>query len=1230
MYLSVLVQAEKALQVCQQLNAKMEEKCERLKAEMKEECVALKSAHSDTLRSKQSQALAWEEEKLTLTSSNEKLTLTNEKQAKHVSFLGGELQSLAEHKRMLSNDLTSMTKRGVREARRFEKDLDAAHTDLDEARTASDHLVKTVTDANKKLGKENKKLEQKLSDLRGTRQNLYDQRGHRNNRIKQLEKKLILKTAQDAGSEPPQPLSRQKRIRVDLPKDRPQLIPFRDPKSKRVDGRSRFTAEAHHATSTINQAAGFISNRYAEMQEKAGESLFIGGDKQTIDTHRGGSVYRCDEVADVMRLLKEMELFADKAVCLSVDLSPLKRKEIGNCDIAFTLFDKEGKKEHKQILLPLIWVRGKDGKSVSDAVDKMFKAIGLKCEQVYVLTTDGGSENNGGDLETGLGMKGILARLFPTAIWIWCGGHVAQICYKKSMKAVPLGFLKGLKEVVAFLRLGQNHSKILAHACRLAGEKNSEFQESILHAQAADELEWKAEIRSKRSHKGDNFDHRIAQPLSEIRFASAIPGNNIVISYGALLPMCIRLEWGGNSANNIKVNGAFKAYGILTDDEWSCWSHVLKVTFTCVVQVMFKDIMQNSGFNVPALACGGMWQRWVTAGHNLLQNDTLHPAIFSRAISKAKSASRSKGTCYDTTISLAVQHVKDLTSSIGVRFGSIYNRPEMSLPGMLAEDYSSARQAAQELCTLWSSDRNECHPAIIRVMSKHAIAVKAFANGSLMDSGLHTSLCDYDQRCHSLRVESTFSILTYLAKKASHIGLQRLSLVARAKANDTVLELKDWQCNLATARKMNRPGSPFKALFKAPLFEEVWQQKYGHMKPLADAGVTTTEQYEVFAAAERDAKCQEKVKKRKANPRLGLKLGYDDSKCFVRSDEAERMADHGIDCDDHELEYASLELDSEAGTQLQIDEGGVDDAPPGATAEDAEQEAEMADTISLHTLEMCGLEGCGEEQPLSDMKRFAGIMMCRSCARAGQRMSNGGEYTSDDDSVDADNSETEPESDDDDSDTESESGDVAANGGDITEPSEAEHVPLPTSGMCASWFINADEGYADGKQGTIVVSTEGAGTYKDFDKKRAARLSKECITVTKYGCIEIGFPSGWEYVAVGDFVELDVVTDGGGRGLQIAEVTSLFETNDEHYKFEYSWMYNHDQIQAELPWYEIPADFNEQLELVSGQRLHLEDIEAIVSKVKVLDKYKQASVKCAKLKSKYYRKVVDELMKRWS
>jgi hypothetical protein len=96
------------------------------------------------------------------------------------------------------------------------------------------------------------------------------------------------------------------------------------------------------------------------------------------------------------------------------------------------------------------------------------------------------------------------------------------------------------------------------------------------------------------------------------------------------------------------------------------------------------------------------------------------------------------------------------------------------------------------------------------------------------------------------------------------------------------------------------------------------------------------------------------------------------------------------------------------------------------------------------------------------------------------------------------------------------------------------------------------------------------------------------------------------------------------------QVTSLFETADGDYNFEYSWMYNHQQIQDELPWYNIPADFNCERELVSGQRLHIEGIEAIIKKVKVLDKYKQSPIKCSKLRTPYFRKVVDELMQRWS
>ena len=96
------------------------------------------------------------------------------------------------------------------------------------------------------------------------------------------------------------------------------------------------------------------------------------------------------------------------------------------------------------------------------------------------------------------------------------------------------------------------------------------------------------------------------------------------------------------------------------------------------------------------------------------------------------------------------------------------------------------------------------------------------------------------------------------------------------------------------------------------------------------------------------------------------------------------------------------------------------------------------------------------------------------------------------------------------------------------------------------------------------------------------------------------------------------------------QVTSLFETTDGGYKFEYSWMYNHQQIQNELPWYNIPADFNCEQELLSGQRLHIGGVEASLKKVKVLDKYKQSAIKCLKLRTPHFRKVVDELMERWS
>ena len=643
----------------------------------------------------------------------------------------------------------------------------------------------------------------------------------------------------------------------------------------------------------------------------------------------------------------------------------------------------------------------------------------------------------------------------------------------------------------------------------------------------ADEIEWKEEVRSKKGRSDHKFDHRIIKGASEIRFASCIPGNNMVIALGELYAPSIRLEWGGNDASKITCNGAHKAYGVLTDNQWAFWSRVLEVTFTLVVQVMFKDIMCNSGYNLPELATGGMWQRWVAAGHSLISTGQLHQERFASALAKGRKVHTVGSAEHSAMLQLAVQHVKDLTSEIGTRFGTIYNRPEMWIPGMLTKEIRAAREAAQDIVNLWAFDKESCHPAITRVMLKHKKAVEQFANGGLLDATLHADLCQYDQRCHSLRVESTFSVLTYLAKKASHVGLQRLSLVARAKMNDTVLEEEDWRLHLADARKMNRPDSALKAVYKKPKLESRWNEKFP-----APALVTRapTEAYDVFLTADQDAKCEKKLKSRKANPKMGLIVGCDNSKSFIRSGEAEKMADHGEDCDKpRELENAAMEIEEEECSNGGGSIVGGTDAEEQELIVALEEQVEEGELIVLETLEVCGI--CDEDQHLSEMRRYAGKLMCQRCARAGERMACGGSFSSDDD----DGSNT--------SDSDGESGaDGEPDCGAAKEPQvmqpSVEHVPLPNNGITVSWFISQAEGFRSGTAGTIVTSTVGAGTYRDFDKKRSGRLQKECITVTKYECVEIGTPSGWMYVMIGDFVELDVSTESGIRGVQIAEVTS--------------------------------------------------------------------------------------------
>ena len=71
-------------------------------------------------------------------------------------------------------------------------------------------------------------------------------------------------------------------------------------------------------------------------------------------------------------------------------------------------------------------------------------------------------------------------------------------------------------------------------------------------------------------------------------------------------------------------------------------------------------------------------------------------------------------------------------------------------------------------------------------------------------------------------------------------------------------------------------------------------------------------------------------------------------------------------------------------------------------------------------------------------------------------------------------------------------------------------------------------------------------------------------------------------------------------------------------------MYNKEQAEEQLPWYDVPTDFDEKLELISGNHHRIGDVAVIRDKVKVLDKYQQSRSKCDSLKSYYFRRVVEK------
>jgi hypothetical protein len=196
---------------------------------------------------------------------------------KHCDCLGGELRSMTGITNALRNEVKGAIRKGVRTEKNLRDRLDAAERSSADALEEVSVLTKATT-----------KLEKKTNEFKAARTKMYNAREYSKRKIEVLERKIIMKpSALDSSKQRRtrvvEPAEIQKRTRV------ASLITFRDPKAKRTDGRARFTAAAHHATSSVNQAAGFISNRYSQMQEAESRHMFVGPeDPNRIDTHRGG------------------------------------------------------------------------------------------------------------------------------------------------------------------------------------------------------------------------------------------------------------------------------------------------------------------------------------------------------------------------------------------------------------------------------------------------------------------------------------------------------------------------------------------------------------------------------------------------------------------------------------------------------------------------------------------------------------------------------------------------------------------------------------------------------------------------------------------------------------------------------------------------------------------------------------------------------------------------------
>ena len=118
---------------------------------------------------------------------------------------------------------------------------------------------------------------------------------------------------------------------------------------------------------------------------------------------------------------------------------------------------------------------------------------------------------------------------------------------------------------------------------------------------------------------------------------SSGPGILQIVAIHELLTEAIKLKEGGGSARKVKKDAklGWEALCILTDPEWLFWLNVTKVTFSEIIQPLFKDVMggadNSKGQNIPKFAAG-LWEEYVEKSKGLVIDGKLDEEKFADAL----------------------------------------------------------------------------------------------------------------------------------------------------------------------------------------------------------------------------------------------------------------------------------------------------------------------------------------------------------------------------------------------------------------------------------------------------------------------------------------------------------------------------------------------------------------------------------------------------------------------